>query len=56
VATSEGTRLRERLIAARTRLLTEKLAGLPSETITSIINAVPGLAELAAALEPAPLL
>lgn len=54
VATPEGTRLRERLIAARTRLLTEKLAELPIETITSIIDAVSGLAELAAALEPTP--
>jgi DNA-binding MarR family transcriptional regulator len=54
MATPEGARLRERLIAARTRLLAEKLAGLPGETITTIIDAVPGLAELAAALEPTP--
>ncbi len=54
VATHMGVRLRERLIADRTRLLAEKLAGLPIETITTIIDAVPGLAELAAALEPTP--
>lgn len=51
-ATRKGARLRERLIAARTRLLAERLAGLPSETITTILDAVPALGELAAALEP----
>lgn len=52
-ATRKGTRLREGLVAARTRLLAERLAGLSSEAVDAIIGSVPALEELAAALEPA---
>jgi DNA-binding MarR family transcriptional regulator len=52
--TRKGARLRERLLAARSRLLAERLAELPSETIATILAAIPALEELASALEPRP--
>ena len=54
VVTRKGARLRERLLAARTRLLAERLAELPSETVATILDAVPALDALGAALEPRP--
>lgn len=52
VATRKGVRLRERLLADRSRLLAERLAELPGETVTTLLNAAPALDALAAALEP----
>lgn len=54
VVTRKGARLRERLLAARSRLLAERLAELPSETVAAILDAVPALDALGAALEPRP--
>lgn len=54
VATRKGERLRERLLADRSRLLAERLAELPSETVAAILDAAPALDALAAALEPRP--
>jgi DNA-binding MarR family transcriptional regulator len=52
VATRKGIKLRERLLADRSRLLAERLAELPSETVATILDAIPALDELANALEP----
>lgn len=52
VATRKGARLRERLLADRSRLLAERLAELPSETVAILLDATPALNALAAALEP----
>jgi DNA-binding MarR family transcriptional regulator len=54
VATREGVQLRERLLADRSRLLAERLAELPEDTVAIIISAAPALEILAAALEPRP--
>jgi DNA-binding MarR family transcriptional regulator len=54
VVTRKGARLRERLLAARSRLLAERLAELPGETVATILDAIPALDALAAALEPRP--
>jgi DNA-binding MarR family transcriptional regulator len=54
VATRKGGRLRERLLAERSRLLAERLAELPGETVATILDAAPALEALAAALEPRP--
>lgn len=52
VVTRKGARMRERLLAERSRLLAERLAGLPPGMATMILNAAPALDALAAALEP----
>jgi len=52
VATRKGTRMRERLLAERSPLLTERLAELPPEMTSVILNAAPALEALAAAREP----
>jgi DNA-binding MarR family transcriptional regulator len=52
VATRKGVRLRERLLADRSRLLAERLAELPSETVAILLDATPALDALAAVLEP----
>lgn len=52
VATRKGARIRERLLAERSRLLADRLAGLPPGMATLILNAAPALDVLAAALEP----
>jgi DNA-binding MarR family transcriptional regulator len=52
VATRKGARMRQRLLAERSRLLTERLAELPPEMTNVILNATPALEALAAALEP----
>jgi DNA-binding MarR family transcriptional regulator len=54
VVTRKGARLRERLLTDRSRLLAERLAELPGETAATIIDAIPALEALAAALEPRP--
>jgi DNA-binding MarR family transcriptional regulator len=54
VVTRKGARLRERLLAARSRLLVERLAELPGDTVATILDAIPALEALAAALEPRP--
>lgn len=52
VATRKGARMRERLLAERSRLLADRLAGLPPGMATLILNAAPALDVLAAHLEP----
>jgi DNA-binding MarR family transcriptional regulator len=52
VVTRKGARLRERLAAARSRLLAERLAELPPATVTALFEAVPALEALAEVLEP----
>jgi DNA-binding MarR family transcriptional regulator len=54
VATRKGIRLRERLLADRSRLLSERLAELPDDIAEIIFNAGPALEVLATALEPRP--
>jgi DNA-binding MarR family transcriptional regulator len=54
VATRKGIRLRERLLADRSRLLSERLAELPDDIVEIIFNAAPALEVLATALEPRP--
>lgn len=51
-ATCKGGRIRERVLAERSRLLAERLAELPPEMTSMILNAAPALEALAAALEP----
>lgn len=55
VVTRKGARLRERVMAARDRLLAERLAELPPATVTALFEAAPALAALAEVLEPRPL-
>jgi DNA-binding MarR family transcriptional regulator len=54
VVTRKGARLRERLLAARDRLLAERLAELPAETAAALFDMVPALEALAEVLEPRP--
>jgi DNA-binding MarR family transcriptional regulator len=54
VVTRKGARLRERLIAARDQLLTERLDELPPETVAALFEAIPALESLAEVLEPRP--
>jgi DNA-binding MarR family transcriptional regulator len=54
VVTRKGARLRERVLAARSRLLAERLNELPSQTVTTLLDAIPALNALATALEPRP--
>ena len=54
VVTRKGARLRERLQAARYRLLAERLGELPPATVTALFDAVPALEALAEVLEPRP--
>jgi DNA-binding MarR family transcriptional regulator len=54
VVTRKGARLRERLLAARDRLLAERLAELPAETAAALFDMLPALEALAEVLEPRP--
>lgn len=51
-ATRSGARMRDKLLAGRSRLLTERLGELEPEMIAAIMAAAPALDALAAALEP----
>jgi DNA-binding MarR family transcriptional regulator len=50
--TPAGVRLRKRLLADRSRLLAERLAGLAPETIGVLVAAIPSLEMLADELAP----
>jgi DNA-binding MarR family transcriptional regulator len=52
--TPEGARLHDQVRAARTRVLTDCLAGLPPDTAATLLRAVPDLEALAEALKPPP--
>ena len=50
--TPDGLRLREQLLAERSRLLADRLANLPDGTVKALIAAIPALEALAAELAP----
>jgi DNA-binding MarR family transcriptional regulator len=50
--TPAGTRLRSELLAQRSALLADRLAGLPDDTVRAVLAAVPALEELADSLAP----
>lgn len=50
--TPAGVRLRKRLLADRSRLLAERLAGLAPQTISVLVAAIPSLEMLANELAP----
>jgi DNA-binding MarR family transcriptional regulator len=50
--TSAGARLHTRLRRQRTRLLTERLADLPSTHVAALVDAIPALESLADAMRP----
>jgi DNA-binding MarR family transcriptional regulator len=52
VATRKGTRVRDRLLTERSRVLAEKMGELPAETVSLILAAAPALDALAAVLQP----
>jgi DNA-binding MarR family transcriptional regulator len=49
-----GAKLRAELLEQRSALLTERLAGLPEETVAAVLAALPALEELASELAPRP--
>jgi DNA-binding MarR family transcriptional regulator len=53
-ATEEGTQVHERVRAERTKVLSDRLHGLPAETAAALLAAVPELEALAEALKPRP--
>jgi DNA-binding MarR family transcriptional regulator len=50
--TAAGVRLRKRLLDERSRLLNERLAALPADTVDAVLAALPALEALASQLAP----